>query len=105
MVVFSTIMVLVELVFLVICVQMFLLSHLSEIDQESYPGYFHWMTDTVASNFLTCMCPDGCEHNIPFRRDFAGNNVATCCVENAQPFWNISKSKKNTWRFTVETSK
>ncbi|CAG2187799.1 SLIT1 [Mytilus edulis] len=70
---------------------MFSASHLSEIDQKSIPGYFHWRTDTVASNFL--VCPKSCKHNITFRRNFAGNNVVTCCVENAQPFWIISKSK------------
>ncbi|CAC5365954.1 unnamed protein product [Mytilus coruscus] len=70
---------------------MFSASHLSEIDQESNPGYFHWRTDSVVSNFL--MCPDACRHTITFRRNFAGNNVVTCCVANARPFWIISRSK------------
>ncbi|XP_076071627.1 protein toll-like [Mytilus galloprovincialis] len=69
---------------------MFSSSHLSKINQESYPGYFHWRPHTVVSNFL--MCPDACNHTITFRRNFAGNNVVTCCVKDAQPFWNISKS-------------
>ncbi|XP_063411163.1 protein toll-like [Mytilus trossulus] len=84
-------MILIELFFIVFYVQMCSTSHISEIDQESFPGYFQWITDTIVSNFL--MCPDACKHKISTRRDFAGNNLVTCCVENALPYWMISKSK------------